>query len=827
MSKQREMNTLNDLRFNTLEKTIKDLNKELSQSRKNFEDLAVDFQFNLEVIKQREEEINNLDLYVEQLRSEFRNKESEISDLKSKVAELQSKFNSETTKNNETEHYYQDKMQQLRADISSIKQGYESRIRDVVEKHESTVREFRRQLQERIDESSATKRETEEQCTAALSQRDEIDRTRLFQLQQQKQAIHKLNSDIESITMKNKSSIKLMEEENEALRNNLEDQRRTFDTELNEQERRSRKHHQEVVDTYEERIHKLHLEADQASQRISTFEKQVKMYEMECAHQLDLKDQEVASLKAEVEDKWRLKNKEIEQLNTRDSDLNIQVQSLQQTKTTLTRQLNEKEDEIRQLRDQLQSSSEQLKNVEKESMQTKLQTQADTSQMEKILSRKHDQNLKAVTKEKDDLNALVKDKNQHIEELQNELLSTRNQVERLTDRIKIMQVRPQESNDFVHHNQMSDLMMNEVNHVTSPKSVNFRSSLNSAAQLIKNQVDEEFDLEIPPSIASLEPSPKHLYMDRPHSAQSYNNAFNRNHTINIDAPNDSPTWHHKLDLNANRFSVESVAKSVQMENVQLTKQNKALNEKIKKLEGDHARVKLLVRDMKDEIEDSQRQSQTNESLELQVRDLKQQLSHFNERLSVHSNANDHQFRTSHDSVHQVTQLNSLMTSLKLDLEKQKENAIKSESKIMLLDKENLKLRSKVKEAAKDLKKLTLEKDKYEDISNRLKSQLDKSLQKERIVADEPERVEQLEHKVQVLQDKLRDVLDNNLAMRKALDNERQNDSEFDQSDVNKRKLKEMRDSLTGVSGRVIHLSEREKDDRKYVDKRPKSVKRKT
>lgn len=44
-------------------------------------------------------------------------RDMEISDFKSKTADLQTRLNSETAKANEIELYYQDKLQQMRADI--------------------------------------------------------------------------------------------------------------------------------------------------------------------------------------------------------------------------------------------------------------------------------------------------------------------------------------------------------------------------------------------------------------------------------------------------------------------------------------------------------------------------------------------------------------------------------------------------------------------------------------------------------------------------------------------------------------------------------------
>jgi hypothetical protein len=68
------MNALSDIRFNTLENTIRGLEKELKQEKSKNIQLVTDFNFNLNLITERDKELDGFSQYVEQLKNEIRNR---------------------------------------------------------------------------------------------------------------------------------------------------------------------------------------------------------------------------------------------------------------------------------------------------------------------------------------------------------------------------------------------------------------------------------------------------------------------------------------------------------------------------------------------------------------------------------------------------------------------------------------------------------------------------------------------------------------------------------------------------------------------------------
>lgn len=78
LQKQREMNTLNDIRFNTLENTIRRLESELKQEKMKNAQLVTDFNYNLAVINERDKELDSNAVFVEQLRDEIRKKFADL-----------------------------------------------------------------------------------------------------------------------------------------------------------------------------------------------------------------------------------------------------------------------------------------------------------------------------------------------------------------------------------------------------------------------------------------------------------------------------------------------------------------------------------------------------------------------------------------------------------------------------------------------------------------------------------------------------------------------------------------------------------------------------
>ncbi len=572
-----------------------------------------------------------------------------------------------------------------------------------------------------------------------------------------------------------------------------------FDTEINEQDRQNRKHLQEVVDTYEQRIDKMNVELRQAKQQIDSCRNQVKLYQSECEHQLKLKDNEILLIKTEVAERWEQKNKEIEQLNNKDHNMTFELQLLQQTKDSLSRQIQEKDEELRQLRDKLLKSNDFVKGLERNIMQTKLQTDSQQDELERHLSRKYDLQIKNLIKERDDLTALIKDKNQHIEELQTQTMTNQSTIESLQEHVKMLEV--SKSRSFL----------------ASPKSPSrsFLGGHNHVHAQIQRDVNNEFELELPPSLpTSLNPSPR----------------FDGNR---------SNYYRDFGDLVRN--SNDSIQSPIHQQNASLLQENKSLVEKVQKLENDHSRVRDVVKQMKEEIETTEslkeQLSKSRDEIRMkderihllekshvgtesaQVRELQQQVAMLlHERLSMQNDSafGGRESITSNQNAQQVTQLNSLMTSLKLDLEDQKDKLIRSDGRTKLLDKENIKLRQKLKEALKDLKRTMKEREKLLDLSNMLKSQLDKEPNTS-VVAGEDTNLK-IQAQVLQMQDKLREVTENNIALKNELIRLRDATNQDKEEVSNSKKLRDMRDSLVanGVSGKNITLSDREELKKKSL-----------
>jgi hypothetical protein len=72
------MNALSDIRFNTLENTIRGLEKELKQEKSKNIQLVTDFNFNLNLITERDKELDGFSQYVEQLKNEIRNRYRDV-----------------------------------------------------------------------------------------------------------------------------------------------------------------------------------------------------------------------------------------------------------------------------------------------------------------------------------------------------------------------------------------------------------------------------------------------------------------------------------------------------------------------------------------------------------------------------------------------------------------------------------------------------------------------------------------------------------------------------------------------------------------------------
>lgn len=105
--KEREWKDAQELRFKSMEISLKEHEKLLNNERIRFRKLKEDFEYNLKLLAERDQDLERFDL----LFSKFKNLESErdceVSDLKIKLDDLHSRLLQEQNSREELQKYYQ------------------------------------------------------------------------------------------------------------------------------------------------------------------------------------------------------------------------------------------------------------------------------------------------------------------------------------------------------------------------------------------------------------------------------------------------------------------------------------------------------------------------------------------------------------------------------------------------------------------------------------------------------------------------------------------------------------------------------------------------
>ncbi|KAL9643232.1 hypothetical protein ABK040_014689 [Willaertia magna] len=615
LQKQREMIDLNEYRIKSYEEKIKKLEQQIQKEKEKYLALKKDFEYNYKLLEGRDVELEKYEKVIEQMKKDIKEKEEKLTEMKSELTDKEDKLKRETARNNETEIYYQERIIEMKNEFNLSKQQLEDKHRGTTKELEVTIRELKRQVEERDETIEKQKLSFDQDLHEVIIEKDEQITKLLVQIREKDQIANRYIAENENLKRSNNSNIKLFEEKAKSLQETIEELSNNHQSELEEIQRMSSVHSQGLISNFENAKTKLQNELEDAKALIKNQKEQIKNIQRQLEDTKKQCQTDTSNIKMEFETKLRQKEIEIEEYKEKEWEVLQTVETKEETLNTVRKLLEDKKKEIESLQKEIKSSIERENEIKREVLRESLQRDQEQEERERVISLKHEQLIKALRKERDDSLALLKDKDKHIEELRKELQHLQNELTLAQIMQSVHDPLPNKKKQSPTQSQPQS-QTNNVN--------------NSRYQQIANDIDDELGL------GSLES------VSMPSSIGDFANS-------KMSTPNNNIS-----------FNQQPPHQPVQQ-------QPKA--------------------------------PQGNLSFDLI-------------NLSVQAD--------------QVTRVNSLITELRLNIEEQKEKLVRMEEKLIAASKENKLLRTKLKEAVKDLKKLYKEKEQLTDISNMLKAELSRT-----------------------------------------------------------------------------------------------------
>ncbi|XP_007482875.1 coiled-coil domain-containing protein 57 isoform X1 [Monodelphis domestica] len=202
--KKEEWKTLQALRAQLQETALQDAQRQLQEAKEKLSQLKKDFTYNLQVLEERDCELERYDAAFAQTSMLEEARKAEVSELKIEVAKLKQAVAKETRKREELQQLYQHRLQEHRLELEQIHSNKNCEIDHHREQYEKLKWQLERKLQELDGELALQKQELLAEFESELKKREHE-----FRLQA---------DDMSNIVLTHELKVKLLAKELEALK---------------------------------------------------------------------------------------------------------------------------------------------------------------------------------------------------------------------------------------------------------------------------------------------------------------------------------------------------------------------------------------------------------------------------------------------------------------------------------------------------------------------------------------------------------------------------------------------------------------------------------
>ncbi|KAL6475465.1 hypothetical protein MHYP_G00165050 [Metynnis hypsauchen] len=170
--KEREWKELQALRIQQLETALAEARSQLSSQRERFQRLRDDFQYNLQVLEERDRELERYDAMAVRVQTEDSVRCKELSELKIQVAKLQDALEEVRRQNEDLLAQYQKRGVEHRLQLERVQTVKEDEIQRLREENETLTRDLQRRIQESEGELALQKQEMMAEFDSEIRKRE-------------------------------------------------------------------------------------------------------------------------------------------------------------------------------------------------------------------------------------------------------------------------------------------------------------------------------------------------------------------------------------------------------------------------------------------------------------------------------------------------------------------------------------------------------------------------------------------------------------------------------------------------------------------------------
>ncbi|XP_053561703.1 coiled-coil domain-containing protein 57 [Bombina bombina] len=451
--KEQEFKELQHRHVQSLEIALKDMQTNLQDQQEKFNRLKKDFTYNLRVLGERDQELEQFEVMFSRLKVVENAKQSEISDLKIQIEKLQQEILRECKKHDELQTFYQQKLREHQIDMKRLQRSKNKDIDHHCAEYEKVKRQLERKIEEVEGDLALQKQEMMLEFDSEMKKREHEFRLHLDETSTLVMS-HELKVKIltKELDIVKEASLKSSEALQEAESTNLklQEEIQKKDWELNDLKavkdarikhleekftslQRKRKIEEDSFQRKHEQLDRSVREKESAirsmkeahSEKMQHMEKQIQQLQLEQHRSQrsyqDILAQKDATIEKQKEDLDVLKtgwDSYIAQISKETVTKDLKTQALQEEEERLKAQLDTYKKDIEKYKQQLSCSLERERLLEQSKVQLELDWQKRCEEAEKAQYQHSEDLIERLNKSKEQAVAELKEKDRKLNELE-------------------------------------------------------------------------------------------------------------------------------------------------------------------------------------------------------------------------------------------------------------------------------------------------------------------------------------------------------------------------------------------------------------------------
>ncbi|KAK6478282.1 coiled-coil domain-containing protein 57 isoform X1 [Huso huso] len=457
--KEQEWKDLQARRIQRLETALRDTTGQLKEQREKFDRLKEDFKYNLQVLEERDHELDRYDAMFSRLKTLESTKQAESSELRIQIDKLQEAVSIETRMREELQHQYQQRVkehqlelekmhglkdcdiQQYRQEYEKLKRELERKIQEVegelaLQKQELMVEfdsEMRRREHEfnlRIDEMSnvifshelkvklLTKelevhRDAREECAVSLQATENIGR-------EMEKEIRRKELEIKDVSAVKDARIKELEDKLDVLELNWKKEEEIFTRKHQELDRFARERDAVLVtvkEAHAEQVRDLEKNLRELQTSLETLETEKRRLEWNHVDTLREKEEQLEKLRSELDTMRSGWDAYIAQVSKKTVAKDMQVQSLAEQESKVKTELARYKEDVERYKHQLSQALERERSLEQAKVQAELDWQRRCEDAERDQYLKNEELIQGLSKARDETMAELREKERELQDM--------------------------------------------------------------------------------------------------------------------------------------------------------------------------------------------------------------------------------------------------------------------------------------------------------------------------------------------------------------------------------------------------------------------------